>query len=59
MLMTLPLSPTTATVLAEARVAMEENLAWLRLKMHPIKSQLFETRYRRKFCRLSDTAGSN
>lgn len=29
--------------LAEARVAMEEYLRSLRLKMHPIKSQLFET----------------
>lgn len=31
--------------LAEARLAMEEYLATLRLKMHPIKSQLFETRH--------------
>lgn len=29
--------------LAEAKVAMETSLATLRLKMHPIKSQLFET----------------
>lgn len=29
--------------LAEARLAMEEFLATLRLKMHPIKSQLFDT----------------
>ncbi|MEM6838614.1 MAG: RNA-directed DNA polymerase [Cyanobacteria bacterium P01_C01_bin.120] len=29
--------------LADARVAMEEHLATLRLKMHPLKSQLFET----------------
>lgn len=29
--------------LADARLAMEEFLATLRLKMHPIKSQLFET----------------
>ena len=36
-------------VLAEARIAMEENLASLRLKMHPIKSQLFETRYGANF----------
>ncbi len=35
--------------LAEARIAMEENLATLRLKMHPIKSQLFETRYGANF----------
>lgn len=35
--------------LAEARQAMEEYLASLRLKMHPIKSQLFETRYGANF----------
>lgn len=29
--------------LADARIAMEEFLVTLRLKMHPIKSQLFET----------------
>lgn len=31
-------------MLAEARQKIEENLASLRLKIHPIKSQLFETR---------------
>ncbi|NES96608.1 MAG: RNA-directed DNA polymerase [Desertifilum sp. SIO1I2] len=31
--------------LAQARVAIEEYLAQLRLKIHPIKSQLFETQY--------------
>lgn len=31
--------------LAEARVAIEAHLATLRLKIHPIKSQLFETAY--------------
>lgn len=31
--------------LAEARIAIEEYLAQLRLKIHPIKSQLFETKY--------------
>lgn len=36
-------------VLAEARIAMEEYLATLRLKMHPIKSQLFETQYGANF----------
>ena len=35
--------------LAEARIAMEEFLARLRLKMHPIKSQLFETRHGASF----------
>ena len=30
--------------LAEARIALEEYLAKLRLKIHPIKSQLFETK---------------
>ena len=35
--------------LADARVAMENYLATLRLKMHPIKSQLFETRYGANF----------
>ncbi|MBS1787613.1 MAG: RNA-directed DNA polymerase [Acidobacteria bacterium] len=30
--------------LAEARAAIEERLAALRLKIHPVKSQLFETR---------------
>ena len=36
-------------VLAEAKVAMEECLASLRLKMHPVKSQLFETRHGANF----------
>ena len=35
--------------LAEARIAMEAYLATLRLKMHPIKSQLFETRHGANF----------
>ena len=35
--------------LADARVEMEAYLAKLRLKMHPIKSQLFETRYGANF----------
>ena len=35
--------------LAEAKAAMEEYLATLRLKMHPIKSQLFETRHGANF----------
>ncbi len=35
--------------LADARVAMEAFLATLRLKMHPIKSQLFETAYGANF----------
>lgn len=35
--------------LAEARLAMEEYLASLRLKMHPAKSQLFETRHGANF----------
>jgi retron-type reverse transcriptase len=35
--------------LAEARVAMEDFLAKLRLKMHPVKSQLFETQYGANF----------
>lgn len=35
--------------LAEARLAMEDYLATLRLKMHPIKSQLFETRHGANF----------
>ena len=35
--------------MAEARGAMEECLATLRLKMHPVKSQLFETRYGANF----------
>jgi RNA-directed DNA polymerase len=35
--------------LAEARRAMEAYLATLRLKMHPIKSQLFETRHGANF----------
>jgi retron-type reverse transcriptase len=30
--------------LAEARLAIEDYLAGIRLKIHPIKSQLFETR---------------
>ena len=36
-------------VLAEAKIAMQEHLASLRLKMHPVKSQLFETRYGANF----------
>jgi retron-type reverse transcriptase len=35
--------------LAEARLAIEEYLFGLRLKLHPIKSQLFETRYGANF----------
>lgn len=35
--------------LAQARIAMEKFLTTLRLKMHPIKSQLFETRYGESF----------
>jgi RNA-directed DNA polymerase len=35
--------------LVEARMAMEDYLATLRLKMHPIKSQLFETRHGANF----------
>ena len=35
--------------LADAKVAMEAYLADLRLKMHPIKSQLFETRHGANF----------
>jgi RNA-directed DNA polymerase len=35
--------------LADARIAMEEHLATLRLKLHPIKSQLFETRHGANF----------
>ena len=35
--------------LADARLAMEDYLATLRLKMHPIKSQLSETRYGANF----------
>jgi RNA-directed DNA polymerase len=35
--------------LAEARIAMEEYLAAMRLKMHPIKSQLFETQHGANF----------
>jgi RNA-directed DNA polymerase len=35
--------------LADARTAMEARLATLRLKMHPIKSQLFETCYGANF----------
>lgn len=35
--------------LAEARKAIEEYLASLRLKIHPIKSQLFETRHGANF----------
>jgi hypothetical protein len=31
-------------LLADARVEIEEYLAQLRLKIHPIKSQLFETK---------------
>ena len=37
------------TFLAEAREAIEAYLAQLRLKIHPIKSQLFETRYGANF----------
>ena len=35
--------------LAEARLAIEAYLATLRLKIHPVKSQLFETRYGANF----------
>ena len=35
--------------LAEARIAVEEYLAGLRLKVHPIKSQLFETKHGANF----------
>lgn len=35
--------------LQEARQAIEENLATVRLKIHPIKSQLFETRHGANF----------
>ena len=35
--------------LADARLTMEDYLATLRLKMHPIKSQLVETRYGANF----------
>ncbi|PNW46918.1 UNVERIFIED_CONTAM: RNA-dependent DNA polymerase [Euhalothece sp. KZN 001] len=35
--------------LVEARFAIEEYLAQLRLKLHPIKSQLFETKYGANF----------
>ena len=35
--------------LSDARLAMEDYLATLRLKMHPIKSQLFETRHGANF----------
>ncbi|MGF1493948.1 MAG: RNA-directed DNA polymerase [Microcoleaceae cyanobacterium] len=35
--------------LAEARPAIEENLATLRLKIHPVKSQLFETQHGANF----------
>ena len=35
--------------LAEARLAVEEYLASLRLKIHPIKSQLFETKHGANF----------
>ncbi len=35
--------------LAEARVAIENYLAQLRLKIHPVKSQLFETRHGANF----------
>jgi retron-type reverse transcriptase len=35
--------------LAEARVAIEEYLVNLRLKLHPVKSQLFETRHGANF----------
>ena len=38
---------------------MEAYLADLRLKMHPIKSQLFETRYGAKLCGLSGATGSD
>jgi len=35
--------------LAEARLATEDYLAGLRLRIHPVKSQLFETRYGANF----------
>lgn len=35
--------------LQDARQAIEENLATLRLKIHPVKSQLFETRHGANF----------
>ncbi|MBE8967829.1 RNA-directed DNA polymerase [Nostocales cyanobacterium LEGE 12452] len=35
--------------LAEARLAIEEHLNSLRLKLHPVKSQLFETRHGASF----------
>jgi RNA-directed DNA polymerase len=35
--------------LSDARCAIEDYLAQLRLKIHPIKSQLFETRYGANF----------
>jgi RNA-directed DNA polymerase len=35
--------------LADARLAIEDYLATLRLTIHPIKSQLFETRYGSNF----------
>ena len=35
--------------LAEAKMAMEDFLSGLRLKMHPVKSQLFETKYGASF----------
>ena len=41
--MTSPLSSDDRQELVDARLAMEDYLATLRLKMHPIKSQLFET----------------
>jgi retron-type reverse transcriptase len=36
-------------LLAEARLALEDYLAGLRLKVHPIKSQLFETKHGASF----------
>ena len=36
-------------VLVSARIAIEEYLATLRLKVHPVKSQLFETQYGANF----------
>lgn len=35
--------------MTEARLAIEEYLCSLRLKLHPVKSQLFETRYDANF----------
>ena len=35
--------------MADARLAIEDYLATLRLKIHPVKSQLFETRYGANF----------